>query len=331
MSVLGTFHQSLSLSHAERSTATTGLWQSLQLQVELPTFSVSNLPDPIALASLTFLASRSSAMASHEVSLLALGSSLALLAAIPSTPPTDIVLMLWDLQYSILLTSNTFAIPTTLSRSQTQGISIQLVKSTPSQVIISLSPKLPLVEAKSQYRSSVLILPINVPSTSNIANAMGKMTDATKWISKSDAAPFNAAVLSVLDPSRRGLLGKMRAAMNQNQPQVADELFFQWSKQQEKRRTDANELSTDHSVVLGHEFVKQLLRIVVQPGKPTGTPYSTKVIHYLLEEQVVSSVMVDEGLLPTLLARSDWVCSILAFSLSYLLTNLLTSNQLLLH
>lgn len=283
------------------------------MEVEHPSLSFSNLSEPIALASLTFLASRTSAVASHEVSLQALDSSLVLLAAVPSASPTEIIVMLWDLQYSVLLTSNTFSIPATLSRSPTQGISIHLVRSTSSQVIVSLSPKLPLTETKSQYRSSVLVIPINAPTTSNIANAMGKMTDALKWISKSDAIPSNAAALSTLDPSRRGLLGKMRAAMNQNQPHVADDLFFQWFKQQQKRYADGNEPLQDSSSILGHEFVKQVIRIVLQPGKAAGGPYSPKVMLHLLEQRVVTSVMLDEGLLPTLMIRCDWVCTFFPF------------------
>lgn len=58
---------------------------------------------------------------------------------------------------------------------------------------------------------------------------------------------------------------------------------------------------------LGHEFVRQLLDVVIQPSKPNVTAYSPKVVHHLLERRVVSANMVEGGLIPVLLSRKDWV------------------------
>lgn len=62
---------------------------------------------------------------------------------------------------------------------------------------------------------------------------------------------------------------------------------------------------------LGHEFVRQLLDVVIQPSKPNVTAYSPKVVHHLLERRVVSANMVEGGLIPVLLSRKDWVSSFL--------------------
>jgi hypothetical protein len=172
--------------------------------------------------------------------------------------------------------------------------------------MIILSPKLPLADQNLQRRSSVLVVPISVPSTSTIANAMGRMEEGTKWVSKNTSAPSNVAALVVLDSSRRGLLGKMRAAINQNKPQAADELFFKWLKQEEKRRPEDSGNKGDSPLLLGHEFVKQLIRLMVQPGKLADIVYSSKIVQYLLAQQAVGSVMFDEGLLQMLRLRSDW-------------------------
>jgi hypothetical protein len=94
----------------------------------------------------------------------------------------------------------------------------------------------------------------------------------------------------------------MRASVNQNQPQGADDLFFQFIKQQEKRLTPG-----DCSINLGHEFVKQVVRLVLHPSKSADVVYSPKITQYLLEQQIVGSGMLDEGLLPSLILRSDWV------------------------
>jgi hypothetical protein len=97
----------------------------------------------------------------------------------------------------------------------------------------------------------------------------------------------------------------MRAAMNQKQPQAAEDLFFQWLKHEERRKPDVNRL--DSSVVLGHEFTKQVLRLVLQPGKPGELVYSEKLVLFLLQQRAVHAMMIEEGFLTSLKFRSDWV------------------------
>jgi hypothetical protein len=59
---------------------------------------------------------------------------------------------------------------------------------------------------------------------------------------------------------------------------------------------------------LGYTFVKDILNIVLQTSKPPNTPYSSEVVRYLLERQVVSTNMVEGGLLTILRLKDDWVC-----------------------
>jgi len=204
--------------------------------------------------------------------------------------------------------------PSTLSRSAMGGIKIELVKCTDSQVVLVLSPRMPLVEIKSTYRSSVLVVPINVPPTSTIANAMGRATAGEKWIAKASASPANGVTSGIvgagsttrLEASQDSLLRKLNTFISQKRPQAADEAFFAWVGQEEKRKLD---LEGSHTVLFGHEFTKQVLETVLQLDKGAGEIlYSGNVVRSLLERKVVVSKMVPDGLLGVLVDRSDWVC-----------------------
>ena len=268
----------------------------------------------LTLQSLTFTTPRPGGLiASQELSLLPIHSSLVLLAAIPTSPLTDIVLHIWDLQYSVLLASHSFTMPSTLSRSAMGGIKIELVKCNDSQVMLVLSPRMPLVEVKSTYRSSVLVVPINVPSTSTIANAMGRAAAGEKWVAKTSTSSANgvsngtvsAGSTTRLETSQDSLLRKLHTSISQKRPQAADEAFVTWMGQEEKRKLDSE---GSHTVLFGYEFTKQVLETVLQVDKGAAEIlYSGKVVRSLLERKVIVSRMVPDGLLSVLVDRSDWV------------------------
>jgi len=193
------------------------------------------------------------------------------------------------------------------------GIRIELVKCTDSQVILTLSPRMPLVEIKTTYRSSVLVVPINVPSTSTIANAMGRAAAGERWIAKPSASPANgvangsggAGNTTRLEASQDSLLRKLHTSISQKRPQAADEAFFAWVGQEEKRKLDSE---GSHTILFGYEFTKQLLGAVLQLDQgATEILYSGNVVRSLLERKVVVARMVPGGLLSVLVGRSDWV------------------------
>jgi len=49
------------------------------------------------------------------------------------------------------------------------------------------------------------------------------------------------------------------------------------------------------------------MNIVLQPSKPSNTPYSSQIVQHLLEKETVSAGMVEVGLLAVLRLRNDWV------------------------
>ena len=224
--------------------------------------------------------------------------------------------------------------PSTLSRSAMGGIKIELVKCTDSQVMLTLSPRMPLVEIKSAYRSSVLVVPVNTPSTSTIANAIGRAAAGEKWITKTSASSANGAVNGTgnvgnttrLEASQDSLLRKLHTSISQKRPQAADEAFFAWVGQEEKRKLDSE---GPHTVLFGYEFTKRVLETVLQLDKGgLEILYSGNVVRSLLERKVVVARMVPDGLLSVLVDRSDWVWFIFSFGWGYGVESFTSRNRL---
>jgi len=67
---------------------------------------------------------------------------------------------------------------------------------------------------------------VSLPSTSTIANAMGRTSKGLKWLSKNVSVSANLAPWTLFDHAHRVLIqvGKMCATVNQNQPCNADEI-----------------------------------------------------------------------------------------------------------
>jgi hypothetical protein len=73
--------------------ASSGLWKTYQLQKQASGWEAASISTPLNLQSLTFTAPRPGGLiTAQELSLLPIHSSLVLLAAIPTSPLTDIVL-----------------------------------------------------------------------------------------------------------------------------------------------------------------------------------------------------------------------------------------------
>jgi len=139
---------------------------------------------------------------------------------------------------------------------------------------------------------------------STIANAMGLASRSKKWLVQDESSP---STFSDLDAGQVALLQSMRAMTDQNRPEGAGTAFFEWSK-----KAAALE-GQQPDIALGHEFVKELLDIVLQPAKGANIPYSSKVLQFLLERRAVSANMIEGGLLHALKLRNDWRSISLSF------------------
>ncbi|KAJ7601002.1 hypothetical protein C8J56DRAFT_911837 [Mycena floridula] len=276
-------------------------WHCYQLECR-DTFAieVNAVADPMRLGALSFVTLPS--QRGGEVSLLSCGSSIVLLAAVTATPTRDIVLLLWDMQYSVLLASQVFALPSRSSDEKT-GVSLELIPATQSHVLLIITPASGKRQTTaSSLRSSILVIPIKSPSKSTIANAMGRASAGAPWlaseleVSGSRSTPYDAGQIK--------LLADMRSAVQQNRPQAANESFFEWQK---REIVDGEKsLEGQKPVVLGYGLVKELLNIVLQPNMPANAIYSSDIVLHLLQRRLVSATMVDFGLLRLLRMRNDW-------------------------
>ncbi|KAG6856986.1 hypothetical protein H0H87_011080 [Tephrocybe sp. NHM501043] len=287
-----------------------GTWSSYRLTYKDSTVELSVVSEPLRLTGLTFPSKAST----EGASLLSLGSSHVLLSALTASTTPEIVLLLWDLQYSVLLASQALPIPSTLAQAADVTVQLTLVPASSSQVVLILSPHTSDATRKSKgtpSRSSVLVVPFTCPEHSTIANAMGQASSGAKWIERETAS--SSAGVAPHDPARTKVLSTMKTAMDKNLPQAANVAFFEWEKRESKATAEASTEAGSLQAVLSHGFVRDLLTTVLQPSKPANAPYSSEVVRYLLNRKLLSSSMIDGGLLSALRYKNDWQSIELAF------------------
>ncbi|KAG6900424.1 hypothetical protein C0993_010812 [Termitomyces sp. T159_Od127] len=282
-----------------------GTWYSYRLEPKDDnSIEAISISESFRLTGLSFISKVSS---SEQVSLLSLGSSHVLLSALTDGTAPEIVLLLWDLQYSVLLASQSLPIPSTLSQAKDVIVKLKLAPASSSQALLVLSAHTADAKRKSEgapLRSSVLVVPFTCPETSTIANALGQASSGARWMAQAASSSLTAPSH---DPSRTKVLSAMRTAMEKNLPQAANASFFEWEKRESKAAAEASKDEARPSqAVLSHNFVKDLLTTVIQPSKPANTPYSSEVVKYLLNRKLVNSSMLEGGLLAALRYKNDW-------------------------
>lgn len=207
------------------SAARDGRWQTYHFRPDDDSVKIIPVAEAFSLIGLSFL---SSSNRKGAVSILALSSSHVLLAGVTDTSNPDIIILLWDLKYSVILASQTLPIPSTLTQSKDISLNLSLVAASASQALLVLSSAAPGKAQASSQQSSVLVVPFVAPETSTIANAIGKAADSERWIKSSPASP--AFGRASHDPGRSKILETMKAAIEQHRPQAANEAFFGWEK-----------------------------------------------------------------------------------------------------
>ncbi|KAI0254799.1 hypothetical protein BJV78DRAFT_1183009 [Lactifluus subvellereus] len=281
-----------------------GHWRSFELGSTSPgSLSLLPISSPLRLAGLSFIENTSEATALHHdtraVSILSLRSSHVLLCGVMQSQ--DLVLLLWDLRYSVVLASHRFPTPANLSTSK--GVSLDLVPALDTLVLLSVSSG--LLDKSSQSCSAVFVVPLTAPATSTISNAMGRASSSARWLAKPNALPNDHTQNASLDHDRRDLLDKLRSAIRQNRPEAADSAFFEWLENHSGSTTTVD--SQLGGPLFGHEFVREILDIVIpSSSKPAFTLYPAKTVHYLLANRVVSAGMLSRSLLGLFAERNDW-------------------------
>ncbi|KAL5487970.1 hypothetical protein ACEPAI_6078 [Sanghuangporus weigelae] len=294
-----------------------GIWTPYLLEPDGASMTIS-APPPLRLRSLNFISEKK--YGSPSVSLLSLGSSFVLLA---STTSKEIALLLWDIQYGVLLHSTILPIPSTLD-SPPNGVSIRLERGTGSQALLILSPISASTKSNTQLRSSVLVVPFSVPERSTIASALGKADPGAKWLvtesSRQEGEDVHGAEI---------MLTQLREAVDNSRTKEADEVFFSWiSERDEKmKRSDADKNEPEdvgmvegeeqktkarfpqfiaERIILDHSLVTRILSVVLRPEESPNKQYSPKICRYLVTKHLASHSMVKGGILDALLQRNDW-------------------------
>ncbi|RPD66864.1 hypothetical protein L226DRAFT_549593 [Lentinus tigrinus ALCF2SS1-7] len=313
-----------------------GSWIALSLTTSpSSSLTVSEAAEPLRLQGLTFI----NAARASEVSLAALTSSHVLLSAVTTGSVPEIVLLLWDLRYGVLLAQQTISVPSTLPRPKKQGAMLRLVASSTTRSTSSAFSKASAVnlniilvllpspdrdhqqaETGNAARSTVLVVPLTVPVIATIAAAMGKANAGARWVSmksgRGQAQPARCA--PEMSTAARKALAEMKTAVDgsANGSTIrAETVFFEYVQQQGKGKGAAQ--GEEQSTPLEYPFVQGVLELVLHaPANTQGSSahgktqsagaYSAKILRHLLESRTVSSSMVEGGVLPALAARNDW-------------------------
>ncbi|KAH8096702.1 hypothetical protein BXZ70DRAFT_331420 [Cristinia sonorae] len=303
--------------------SSSGSWHSFELRHsddETVTASKSTSTNLAAFSFVPAPPSTDSPTTQREVSIASVGSSHVLLCGFESGTNNDITILLWDLRYSVVLASQSYPIPATLGRSKKNPVEVTIVAnpSRLSQALLVLSPRSTQPHPANgssesrpdpNARSTILVVPLTVPATSKISNAIGRAAASKRWVSplpsSSDVTP------DAHDGARAKLLRTMKSSIDQKRAELADEAFFNWVKQEEARLPKS---APANEVQFGYKFVQDLLEILFKQLKAAADTmvYSPKVVRYLVERKVVSSGMVEGGLLPALRARNDWESMLLS-------------------
>ncbi|EIW61588.1 uncharacterized protein TRAVEDRAFT_69910 [Trametes versicolor FP-101664 SS1] len=305
-----------------------GTWHAFSLTTSpSSSLSVSSAAEPLRLQALTF----TSPGRASEVSLAALTSSHVLLAGVSSGSPTEIVLLLWDLRYGVLVAQQAIPAPSTLPRPKKTGAIIRLsASSVPSAdasnksavhlnglLVLAPAPDRDPQAESTPARSTILVVPLTVPATSTIAAAMGRASAGARWISTK--LPPNAANPGPrgpeMSPAARKALKEMRASINVSAAgnvAGAEAAFFEYFKPDNSRKAvqaSNADAAEGRVAIVEYVFTEGALGLVLPAaGAQTSGPvtYSAKIVRHLLERRAVNSSMVDGGLLPALAAREDW-------------------------
>ncbi|KAJ7243378.1 hypothetical protein B0H12DRAFT_1236417 [Mycena haematopus] len=268
-----------------------GSWNSFQIESRNDGISLYSTAQVLRLKSPTFIGKTIGDSIGGELSVLALNTSLVLLAAITSSPTRNIALLIWDLQYSVLLASHILTIPSTLSHLSKLSMNLRLVDATSPQALLILSPLAADTQAKSSStRSSILVVPFTVPKTSTIGNAMGRASAGAQWLVQPD-------VDDTLGPARAKVVAAVQSALARNEPAAAERAFFDWELSERQ--------SGEEEVALGHSFVRDLSMATLQPTKQSNA-YPSALVRALLQRRAISATMVEGGLLAAFKQRDDW-------------------------
>ncbi|KAG8820938.1 hypothetical protein FRC17_009978 [Serendipita sp. 399] len=165
----------------------------------------------------------------ESASLLCLGSTHILLAGV-TRDAGDIAILLWDVQYSVLLSEHRLPTPSNLSSLARETLRLQLIHCNDAQSLLIITPDLSLnrpSQLPAGAKSNVLLIPHTVPQKSSLANVIGKADAGKAWL-----APLEDDKPDVLDEQRESILRALSEALQAGNVEATDTIFFDWVTEQ---------------------------------------------------------------------------------------------------
>ena len=250
-SVLRTHLTCFAATVSNTSIVHTGSWSLHTLTHDTNPLTVSPASRTISLSPSTLLVSQSA--------VLSLGSSHVLLAA-PSG--STIALLLWDLQFGVVLSHTTRPMPASLTSiaGEPGSVDLDLVRCGSERVALVAGPRSsegpkPGARTKtpSNARVTVFVVPCTVPVRSSIGAALGRATASAKWLVESTSADASlpvpmpapasdtplaiapgATFRAALEAGQQQMLSALEVAMQQSNAAGVQKVFDDWLKEEEQ-------------------------------------------------------------------------------------------------
>ncbi|KAG8218966.1 hypothetical protein J3R82DRAFT_4707 [Butyriboletus roseoflavus] len=269
-----------------------GIWATYQLACQNTALVSTPISENLHLQRLTIL-KRQKPSAREGIAIVSLGTSLVLLAALVEGTQ-DISLQIWDLSYGVLLTAQSMPVPSSLSLPH-----LSLTVADEGQVLLTVSSPQRHEKKASPKHSLVYIVPVDPRLKSSLAAALGKTALTAEWVIQKTSNGQK----SEEDDGPTKIISDIRTSLKKNHAQKAEQVFLKWLDSRSSKEA-----------TLGHEFVKKIFNIVLPPEPPTNYPYTPRITRCLLENAVVSTIMLNGRLITTLRERGDWENVMLALT-----------------
>lgn len=278
-----------------------------------------------------------------SASILCLGSSHVLLVGVNQKKRDEMAVLLWDVQYSVLLAEQLLSIPSNLSGVPVEKLQLQLLRGNQTHTILIVSPswtQLRPSQLPAGAKSNILMIPYTVPPASTLSNVIGRAEAGNAWLKSSEDAKHSLTM--DYDEGKDAILQAVVKELDEGKVDAADTIFFQWvteetisvkesARKEAKRQlavalgklkegeawTEDIEIDKEEikkkkirikhipdTLDLEYGFISRLLSAVFNPNKDQA--YSPKIVEYLLKRKLVNDNSVGGGLLNALRERKDW-------------------------
>lgn len=152
------------------------------------------------------------------LSILHINTSQVLLASL--TKSADLQLLLWDLNYQVLLASRSMQLPKSgKSTMASERATVQLIRATPSHVMISLSytsrspdeaKVSPTRGSADILQSTILLVPFTASPASSILGVLGRAAIGLEWL-----APSRNSGQTLMSQAEREFLDSIDVALKE--------------------------------------------------------------------------------------------------------------------